>query len=199
MPDNKPEPGKRPGIDRFADVSKALSIAMIPVVLGVGGWVIQREVQQQSLRKEYVALALSILHEQNTDRADKTAADLRSWAVDLLNANSAVRFSDETTKRLKSGEASLPSDFSGRDLSSSLEHRLKTFQSYLIASGFDVEPGHVGYEVVEGDTVDGGNTALYVPERHAMVVAKKYANEADIPLHEFMRCVFRSIRALVPA
>jgi WD40 repeat protein len=90
-------------------VSKVLSIAAIPVVLAVGGWIIQRQLQDQTVNRDYVQLAVSILKESDTT---KIKPQLRDWAVDLLNANSPTKFSDEVAKQLKSGETTLPTNFS---------------------------------------------------------------------------------------
>lgn len=56
------------------------------------------------MSKDYVSLAVSILakSEQEGDPG------LRLWAVDLLNANSPVKFDAETSKKLTEGELTLP-------------------------------------------------------------------------------------------
>lgn len=90
-------------------VSKVLSIAAIPVVLAVGGWIIQRQLQNQTVNRDYVQLAVSILKEPDTA---KIKPQLRDWAVDLLNANSPTKFSSEVAKQLKSGETTLPTNIS---------------------------------------------------------------------------------------
>ena len=64
-------------------VSKTLSIAAIPIVLAVGGWVLQERLQDQTVSRDYVQLAVTILKEPNSSK------DMKSWAVLLLNAHSA--------------------------------------------------------------------------------------------------------------
>lgn len=80
---------------------KAISIAAVPVVLAVGGWYIQRQLQNQTLSRDYVQLAVSILKEP--DSAAQTNPVLRAWAVDLLRENSPTRLSDQLVEQLKTG------------------------------------------------------------------------------------------------
>ena len=99
------------GTDKWTAIerlSKVLSIAAIPVVLAIGGWIIQGQLQNQTVNRDYVQLAVSILKEPDTT---KIKPQLRNWAVDLLNANSPTKFSDEVAKQLKSGETTLPTNF----------------------------------------------------------------------------------------
>jgi WD40 repeat protein len=89
-------------------VAKVTSILAIPVALGVIGWVIQNQLAERNLNRDYVQLAVSILKEPE---ASKIHPALRNWAVDLLNDNSPTRFSPDVVKQLKSGEATLPANF----------------------------------------------------------------------------------------
>lgn len=100
------------GGDRWSIVeriSKVLSIAAIPVVLAVGGWYIQKQLQNQTVSRDYVQLAVSILKEPDTS---KIKPELRAWAVDLLSDNSPTKFSPEVAQQLKSGETTLPASIS---------------------------------------------------------------------------------------
>lgn len=82
--------------------SKALSTLAIPVVLAVGGWKVQASIEDQGVRRDYVVLAVSILKEPDADK------QMRSWAVDLLNANAPTPFGAEVDKGLKDGRLALP-------------------------------------------------------------------------------------------
>lgn len=64
----------------------------------------QRSISEQSLQKEYVSIAISIL----TKPDGEIDARLRTWAVDLLNAKSPVKLDAATAEILKSGEVILP-------------------------------------------------------------------------------------------
>lgn len=86
-------------------VSKTLSIAAIPIVLAAGGWIVQKELQDQSVSRDYVQLAVTILKEPNS------ATDMRSWAVKLLNDHSTTKFTPEMSKSLSEGKTQLPASF----------------------------------------------------------------------------------------
>lgn len=173
----------------FVEISKALSIAAIPVVLAIVGFVVQRQLAQQSLRKEYVSLALSILREPDSTKVEP---ELRAWAVDLLNLNSDVKFDEKTTQRLKSGETRLPSNFVGAGLTSTREQELTSFQRFLAGAGFNIAPGRIGYDIWPGDFIEYSGdkyTALYDPDTSTIRIASKYAESADVAFHELMRRV----------
>lgn len=76
----------------------------MPILLAVGGWLLQDTVSRRSVSHQYVSLAVSILKEPIAE------VTLRDWAVDILNEHSPVSFDPETSQRLKSGELSLPTD-----------------------------------------------------------------------------------------
>jgi|GEM_PF-3207774 len=82
-----------------------LSIAAIPIVIAIGGWMLQRSLQNQSIKRDYVQLSVSILKEKDTTKIN---AEIRNWAVQLLNENSPVKLSTAVQEQLKSGEVSLP-------------------------------------------------------------------------------------------
>jgi hypothetical protein len=180
-------------IERF---SKTLSIAAIPVVLAVGGWVIQKQLQNQAVSRDYVQLAVSILREPATS----VKPEIRSWAVDLLRANSPTPFSDELSQRLKSGESTLAfeklTSVSSSCLTPALDNELHSalvsFQQFLKICGFDVVSGEIRYEAVPGNliTVDGVQyLAYYDNDNGIMRVACAYARDTDLIKHEYMRHV----------
>jgi len=75
-------------LDAIERISRMASIAAIPIVLATGGWIIQRQLQNQTVSRDYVQLALTIL--QSPDQS-KVPPELREWAVDLLNDNSPTK------------------------------------------------------------------------------------------------------------
>jgi hypothetical protein len=87
-------------LDTAERILKLASAAAIPVVLAVGGWVIQRQLQNRKISRDYVRLALAIL--QNRDRS-QVPAELREWAVDLLNENSPTKLNAKALESLKIG------------------------------------------------------------------------------------------------
>lgn len=106
----KPE-SDQPSKNRWETIerlSRTLSIAAIPVVLAVGGWVIQKRLQDQTVSRDYVQLAVSILKEPESSNIKP---EMRTWAVQLLNDNSPTKFNSEVFEQLKSGKSQLPENF----------------------------------------------------------------------------------------
>lgn len=79
---------------------------LVPLLIAIFGWMIQSSVASQSVRKDYVQMALQILSN------DKTNADpqLRAWAVAVLDENSPVRFSKDLRVRLLEGSTKFEYD-----------------------------------------------------------------------------------------
>jgi WD40 repeat protein len=99
--DDKPKP--KDSLDKLESVSRVLAAIAIPTVIALGGWAIQNSVSHQSISKDYVTLAISILEKSDVERD----SGLREWAVDLLNDNSPTRFSPAIAADLKSGALNL--------------------------------------------------------------------------------------------
>lgn len=71
-------------------VSIASSIA-IPLVLAVGGYVVQREIADDGIKKDYVGMATGILRE---DARSQDPA-LRLWAVEVVSAFAPIKLSPQ--------------------------------------------------------------------------------------------------------
>jgi hypothetical protein len=89
-------------------ISKTLSIVAIPLVLACGGWIIQQRLQDQTVSRDYVQLAVSILKEPKDSKIND---EMRAWAVQLLNDNSPTKFNQRVFDQLKAGTTQLPEDF----------------------------------------------------------------------------------------
>src|ERR1700675_3542959 len=72
----------------FERLARVLSLVAIPVVLAVIGAWIQSTLNRNTVGRDYVQLAVSVL----TSDKDKAPPELRAWAVDLLNENSPTKF-----------------------------------------------------------------------------------------------------------
>jgi len=90
--------------ERAERVAKLLSVVAIPVVLAIGGWLIQGSLADRNVSQEYVKLAVTILKEPR----GKDDSLLRGWAADLLNQNSPTKFDQAVLDALKQGQATLP-------------------------------------------------------------------------------------------
>lgn len=84
------------GYDKIESITKALAAIAIPVSLAWAGHTVQQQVAQDTLKKEYVQMAITILKEEPT--SDQT--DMREWAVKLLDDMAPVPMSDKTKARL---------------------------------------------------------------------------------------------------
>lgn len=109
------EPADRPEkasavtwLDITERIVKMVSIAAIPVVIPLAlafySARVQQGAQRQTINRDYVELAVSILKE----KPDNVRPDLRNWAVDLLAEYSPTKFSPEVISGLKEGEFSFP-------------------------------------------------------------------------------------------
>ena len=166
-------------LDAIERISRMASIAAIPVVLAIGGWIIQRQLQNQTVSRDYVQLALTIL--QSPDQS-KVPPELREWAVDLLSDNSPTKLNAKAVANLKSGTVILPS-FSfvpsstlTPELKTELESSLTSFRSYMGKLGFSVGARPVSVEIAPG--VDyKGFVASWNPDTASIVVASAFARD----------------------
>ena len=178
-------------LDTAEKFSRTVSIAAIPLVLGVGGWLIQRQLQDQSIKRDYVQLALTIL--QNPDTS-KVPPEIREWAVDLLNENSPTKLNPQAIKNLKSGSVTLPSfNFVPSTaltpaLKQTLQTSLEDFKKYLVNLGFNVPSGTMSVEISPGTVIEReGNqgVALWDPKTHSILVASAFAGDKVTVLRQF--------------
>ncbi|MCO8163888.1 hypothetical protein NJC38_17175 [Pseudomonas sp. 21LCFQ010] len=71
-------------LSRLLVVTQIVSMLAIPVVLAVVGFSVQRSLQEQQIKRDYVSLAVSLLLPKK-DGEKETSPELRSWATALLN------------------------------------------------------------------------------------------------------------------
>jgi hypothetical protein len=185
-------------LDAAERISRIVSIAAIPFVLAVGGWVIQRKLQNQTVSRDYVQLALTIL--ENPDKS-KVPPELREWAVDLLDDNSPTKLNAKAKESLRSGAVTLPSfrfvpsSALTPDLQEVLEASLEDFQKYLVGLGFNRPFGSpVSVEISPGTTFktkDGKEwVAHWESDTASIRVASAFANDKVLVLrqlaHQFL-------------
>jgi hypothetical protein len=95
-------------LDIVERIGKLASIIAIPIVIPLAlasySAKVQQTSQKETINRDYVQLAVSIL----TQKKDDAAAPLRDWAVDLLAEHSPTKFKPEVVAALKSGTISLP-------------------------------------------------------------------------------------------
>jgi len=80
-------------------ISAIFAAVAVPVVVAVVGWWIQSSISQDSVRKDYVQMAVGILSEPK--RAD--GESIRQWAIAVLADQSPVPFNQAVRADLESG------------------------------------------------------------------------------------------------
>jgi hypothetical protein len=78
--------------------SKILSALAIPVVLAVVGWMVQDSVSSESIKKDYVTLAIGILQDEKV-----RDPELKAWALSIVRKNSPVPLSAELQTKIVLG------------------------------------------------------------------------------------------------
>ncbi len=90
-------------MNKTAEIIKSIALLLIPLVIGIGGWVVQTSIQHSNLDRDYVQIAISILQDKDSSQ------DLRAWATDILNKKSPVPLKQILVNDLIMGSSSLPS------------------------------------------------------------------------------------------
>ncbi|WP_154819823.1 hypothetical protein SR858_12725 [Duganella zoogloeoides] len=70
--------------------SKIASAVAIPIVLAVVGWVVQDSISSESIKKDYVTLAIGMLQDEKVKDPE-----LRAWALSIVRQNSPVPLSSQ--------------------------------------------------------------------------------------------------------
>jgi WD40 repeat protein len=109
VPEGGPTGPLKSWLDTTERVAKIFAIVAIPTVIPIALAIYSAKVQSvsqtDSLNRDYVQLAVSLLKEKNAD----VDPAIRDWAVDLLAEHSPTKFKPEVIAKLKSGAVSLPS------------------------------------------------------------------------------------------
>ena len=78
-------------LEKIQSIASIASSIAIPIVLAIAGYVVQRQIADDGLKKDYVVMAMDILREKEGSQ-DKA---LRAWAVDVVTAYSPIKLSAE--------------------------------------------------------------------------------------------------------
>lgn len=95
----KRENVKTSRLEWWKSIAAIASSLAIPFVLAIVGYFIQRQLSSDGLKKDYVSIAAGILKENSANQEP----DLRKWAVDVLEQNSPVPFTQKAIKGLEKG------------------------------------------------------------------------------------------------
>lgn len=84
-------------LNKLISGATIISLLLVPIVVACIGYKIQSSISNESIKKDYVQMAIQILAEepQNGDHQD-----LRKWAIDILAKNSPVPFTAALKKQL---------------------------------------------------------------------------------------------------
>src|SRR5690349_15445507 len=72
------------------------SLVAIPIIVAFFGSRVQSEISEQNLKKEYVQVALGILKDEKASKD----AEMKEWAIKVLNKYSPVPFTENVLKNL---------------------------------------------------------------------------------------------------
>jgi len=88
------------GLEQWKALASIASSVAVPIVLAVVGYFVQRQLASEGLKKDYVQIAVSILKEDPA-RQD---ADLRRWAVRIVDENSPVPLGSAAKRSLENSQ-----------------------------------------------------------------------------------------------
>jgi|SRR5579872_2904679 len=153
-------------LDTVERVAKIFAIVAIPVVIPISLAVysakVQAGAQEETINRDYVQLAVSLLKEKKTD----VDSGIRDWAVDLLAEHSPTKFKPEVIAALKSGAVSLPSPTDSRFLPEAVSPDKKTI----------ARADSLGIQVIDAPT---SNRKFMLPITTA-VTALAFSHHGDI-------------------
>ncbi|WP_440466861.1 hypothetical protein ACKI1H_26920 [Pseudomonas sp. YH-1] len=78
-------------LEKIQSITAIASSIAIPIVLAIAGYVVQRQIADDGLKKDYVVMAMEILREKGSSQDEA----LRSWALEVVTAYSPIKLSAE--------------------------------------------------------------------------------------------------------
>lgn len=78
-------------LEKIQSIASIASSIAIPLILAIGGYVVQREIADGGIKKDYVGMATSILKE---DARSQDPA-LRLWAIETMSAFAPIKLSPQ--------------------------------------------------------------------------------------------------------
>ena len=99
------ETTSKSALDTIEQLAKIGGLVAVPVLVALFGYLVQRQLASDNLSRDYVQMAVGILKEQKRPGDEQ----LRSWAIDLLNANSPnVKLNASVSEQLRDGQVRIP-------------------------------------------------------------------------------------------
>jgi hypothetical protein len=79
------------------DKFQILSVCLIPLVLGIYGYIIDETLKEREIKAKYIEIATGILR----DKPSEDTLALRTWAIDLVQKYSQVPLTKEAVEVLR--------------------------------------------------------------------------------------------------
>lgn len=89
---------------RSQSIVSIFSAIAIPLVLAVAGYLVQKQIATEGVRKDYVGIATGVLSGEANDKNP----ELKEWAVKVITQYSPVEFSSEAIAGLGEGIYLMP-------------------------------------------------------------------------------------------
>lgn len=86
-------------LNRFQTLATIISLLATPIIVAVVGWNVQSNISNESIKKDYVQMAIEILKSPEKQKDD----EMRKWAVEVLDKNSPIPFSEGLRNNLEKG------------------------------------------------------------------------------------------------
>jgi hypothetical protein len=86
-------------LDRWQSIASITAAIAIPLILAIFGFLVQNQISSDSLKKDYVEMAINIL-EENPSMQEK---ELRIWAATIIEKYSPIPFNQKVKSSLEQG------------------------------------------------------------------------------------------------
>lgn len=86
-------------LDKIQSIASIASAVAIPIVIAIVGWWVQSSMSNESIKKDYVQMAIGILNSPERQKDE----EMRKWAVAILNENAPIPFSQDLKDKLEQG------------------------------------------------------------------------------------------------
>lgn len=87
-------------LEKLQTISTIFSLIAVPFITAWFGYKIQENLSNESIKKDYVQMAVNILSQPKKPNDD----DLRKWSVEVLSKNSPVPFNQNLSRQLWVGD-----------------------------------------------------------------------------------------------
>jgi WD40 repeat protein len=176
-------------------IVSVIAAVVIPIVIGIASNRIQKSIAKQSVAKDYVGIAVSILERPK----DEEHTALRDWAVDMLSSNSPKKFTQQQLDELKSGGLtglSLSSLLSGRESLSAIFLSPDGKKTALMKTILDRRGGRSVVEVYDFHTHErisylnvagtslGSSSLVWSQDCSKLLVGRSYAGIGYVELFD---------------